>query len=74
MDKEEQIKKLIEYFKGCETVTFSLTGIGEYTFETIEFKEAIRFIENKIEIIEDERIRQVNRDIDDMEWSLIHGY
>lgn len=39
------INKLIELFRGCDTVKFILTGCGEEEFKTIEFKSAIEEIE-----------------------------
>ena len=41
MSKETQIKTLIEYFRSCETVTFSMKNIGESTFKTVDFRDTI---------------------------------
>ena len=41
------IDKLIELFRNHDTVTFVVTGVGETTCKTIEFKEAIEALEKQ---------------------------
>ena len=42
------INKLIELLKNHDTVTFKLTGFGEQSFKTVEFKEEIQALEKQI--------------------------
>ena len=42
------INKLIELLKNHDTVTFKLTGLGEQSFKTVEFKEEIEALEKQI--------------------------
>lgn len=41
-------EKLIKLFKSCDKVTFTVTGCGEETFKTIEFKNAIEALEKQL--------------------------
>jgi len=41
------INKLIELFKNHDIVTFKLTGLGEQSFNTEEFEEAVLALEKQ---------------------------
>ena len=43
-----KIEKLIKLFKSCDTVTFTVTGCGEESYKTIEFKNIIEELEKQI--------------------------
>ena len=41
----DNLKNFIELFKKCDTVTFAVTGCGEESYKTIEFKNIIEELE-----------------------------
>lgn len=47
MDKPIELKELIGLFKNHDTVTFTLSGLGEMVLETEMFKNVIEEIESK---------------------------
>lgn len=47
MDNPIELKELVGLFKNHDTVTFTLSGIGEMVLETGMFKNVIEEIENK---------------------------
>ena len=60
-----KIEKAIELFKNCDTVTFTVTGCGEESYQTIKF-------ENVVEVLEKQASRKVN-EITQYE-SILDGY
>lgn len=55
MDKPIELKELISLFKNHDTVTFTLSGLGEMALETEMFKNVIEEIE------ELERLARIGR-------------
>lgn len=42
------IERAIELFENCDTVTFTVTGCGEESYQTIEFENVVEALEKQI--------------------------
>ena len=43
-----KIEKAIELFVNCDTVTFTVTGCGEESYQTIEFENVVEALEKQL--------------------------